>query len=183
MAEAKKNRPHDKSGLLKRPAHADPSSENINLAAIRTGLLRWFRKSARKYPWRQTHNWFHLVMAELMLRRTRSDQVQSVYETFTKRYKNPARAHGDPDGVLDTIASLGLHWRNQQILDSIAFMSHTYGASTPKEQSDLTEIPGVGDYCNAMIRSRLYGDRLAAIDSNVARIYCRITGVPFHPEM
>ncbi|MEQ8351220.1 MAG: hypothetical protein RH862_07035 [Leptospiraceae bacterium] len=146
--------------------------------------MDWFRGSRRDYPWRQTHNWFHLVIAELMLRRTRSDQVAAVYERFVKKYKNARAASKDPEGVQETIRSLGLNWRNEQIQETIQYLSHRYGNRrklSPDE--DLKSTPGVGDYCNAMLRSRLFQEPEPAIDSNVARIYCRLLDVEFHPEM
>ncbi|HBS06383.1 MAG TPA: hypothetical protein DEA96_15550 [Leptospiraceae bacterium] len=152
--------------------------------AIHRKLMGWFATSRRNYPWRTTQNWFHLIMAELMLRRTRSDQVASVYESFTKKYRNASQANLDPDGVQEELRSLGLNWRNEQILQTIQFLSHTFGSRRRLQATvDLTETPGIGDYCNAMVRSKLFQDTLPAIDSNIARIYCRLTDVKFHPEM
>ena len=124
------------------------------------------------------------MMAELMLRRTRSDQVAQVYSRFTRNYRNAARASEDPDGVRSILQSLGLNWRNEQMLDTIQYVSHRFGnRHAPSAGDDLTEIPGVGDYCNSMLRSRLFGESRAAIDSNVARIYCRLVGEPYDPEV
>lgn len=123
------------------------------------------------------------MMAELMLRRTRSDQVAAVYERFAQRYENAEQASRDPEGVRDTLRSLGLNWRNEQVLDTIQFLAHRYGKDRKLSQdTDLTEVPGIGDYCNSMLRSRMFGEPRSAIDSNVARIYCRLIGETYHPE-
>ncbi|MBU45383.1 MAG: hypothetical protein CMN76_19380 [Spirochaetaceae bacterium] len=146
--------------------------------------MTWFAGARRDYPWRHTHNWFHLLMAELMLRRTRSDQVAPIYSAFARQYRNPSQAEKDPKGVRQQLHGLGLHWRNDQILETIQFLSHRYGtSSTLKQDVDLMETPGIGEYCNSMLRSRLFGEPLAAIDSNVARVFCRIVGEEYNPEV
>ena len=162
------------TGLIKRPT----------LKAIHQKLMIWFSGARRDYPWRQTQNWFHLIMAELMLRRTRSDQVASVYEDFARTYKNARAADEDRTGVQQRLRSLGLNWRNEQIQETIQFLSHRFGSRRKLDASvELKDTPGIGDYCNAMIRSRLFQEPSPAIDSNIARIYCRLTDVEFHPEM
>jgi adenine-specific DNA glycosylase len=124
------------------------------------------------------------MMAELMLRRTRSDQVLEVYESFTTSYKNPLQAQQDRSGVRKELQSLGLHWRNEQLLETIDYLSDHYSKRRKlKKEDELTKIPGIGDYCNAMLRSRLFGEPVAAIDSNVARIYCRLLDAPYDPEV
>ena len=150
---------------------------------IRPRLLTWFRQHRRDFPWRRTFNWFHLLMAEMMLRRTRADQVLPVYLEFTRRYKT-ARSAGQADsGELDELFyTLGLHWRSKQLRSTIQYIQDNYNKRQPRTNLDFQRIPGVGDYSSAMIRSRLYGDRAAAIDSNVARFFARVSGLEPHPE-
>ncbi len=143
----------------------------------------WFDKYARDYPWRKTDNWFHLLVAEMMLRRTRSNQVVSIYESFTDKYKTPDDAASlTPTDLRTILKSLGLEWRASQLHDTIAYLKDNYSKRSPTKSDDLKKIPGVGDYSSAMIRNRLFNEPLAAVDSNIARIFCRLSGRPFHAE-
>ncbi|PKL32967.1 MAG: hypothetical protein CVV45_10060, partial [Spirochaetae bacterium HGW-Spirochaetae-10] len=63
------------------------TADKRRLAILRRALLQFFEEHHRSYPWRRTKNWFHLLMAEMMLRRTRADQVLPVYKEFTDRYR------------------------------------------------------------------------------------------------
>lgn len=150
---------------------------------MRRKLLQWFDQHGRDYPWRKTNNWFHLLMAEMMLRRTRSDQVVSVYEKFTADYQSPAEAASLSENQLRSIlGSLGLDWRAAQMHETIAYLKDHYASRAPHKEDELTLIPGVGDYSSAMLRNRLFNAPVAAVDSNVARTFCRLMGQNFHAE-
>ena len=153
------------------------------LSTLRRSLLRWFDAHQRDYPWRQTGNWFHLLMAEMMLRRTRADQVEPVYREFSRRFASPAQAARASDPTFQKLLRpLGLEWRARQLRDTVQHLTHSFAGRAPAPQDDLLDIPGVGPYANAMLRNRLFGERLAAVDSNVARFVCRLAGEPHHAE-
>ncbi|MCR9141332.1 MAG: hypothetical protein NXI24_03710 [bacterium] len=153
------------------------------LPALRRGLLRWFATHQRDYPWRKTENWFHLLMAEMMLRRTRADQVVPVYREFCKRYATPgAAASARPQTFARILQPLGLAWRGRQLRDTVHFLKDAYENRVPAPADDLEEIPGVGPYSSAMLRNRLFNEPIAAVDSNVARFVCRLLDRPYHAE-
>ena len=150
---------------------------------VRRKLLRWFKKNQRDYPWRRTGNWFHLLMAEMMLRRTRADQVAPVYEDFCGRFSTPVDAHRCPPRKLEQILEpLGLKWRSRQMRETFAYLKDTFARRAPGPGDDLEAIPGVGPYSSAMLRNRLFGEAVATVDSNVARFICRLSGREFHAE-
>lgn len=157
--------------------------QNEKWAPHRTRLLRWFRTNQRNYPWRRTENWFHLLMAEMMLRRTRADQVAPVYVKFCSRYTSPAEACRAPaQSFRRVLAPLGLEWRARQLRETVHYLRDHFSTRAPEPADDLEAIPGVGPYSSAMLRNRLFGERIAAIDSNVARFVCRLTGRDYHAE-
>lgn len=147
--------------------------------ALRRALLSWFEGNRRDYPWRGTDNWFHLLMAEMMLRRTRADQVVPVYVRFTERYPNPAATAGVETGTLEALFEpLGLRWRARQMAGTLHYLRHSFAQHEPHPQTDLRAIPGVGDYSEAMLRNRLFDEPRAAVDANVVRIFLRWQGLP-----
>ncbi|MBL8019588.1 MAG: hypothetical protein JNM27_08000 [Leptospirales bacterium] len=151
--------------------------------AVRRKLLKWFKANARSYPWRTTSNWFHLLMAEMMLRRTRANQAARVYVQFTQQFETPAdSAKVESTVLLKMFEPLGLAWRGRQLLQTLDFLSDSYAKRRPEPSDDLFAIPGVGDYSNAMLRNRLFNERLPALDSNMARLICRIEGWSYSAE-
>jgi A/G-specific adenine glycosylase len=176
------------SRLRTRPAGTsniehDPSTYLQRLPRLRRALLRWFETHQRQYPWRRTGNWFHLLMAEMMLRRTRADQVVPVYREFCERFETPAAAlELSPAAFRRLLQPLGLTWRSRQLRETLHYLRDTYERRAPAPSDSLEEIPGVGSYSSAMLRNRLFEERIAAIDCNVARFICRLLGWPYHAE-
>lgn len=155
----------------------------IPYGRIRKRLLDWFSQSGRDYPWRRTHNWFHLLMAEMMLRRTRADQVLPVYEQFTREFPDiPSTGSLEEEDVVHMLHPLGLQWRAKQVYLTLDYVNHHYRNRKPTDDEDLREIPGVGDYTSAMLRNRIFKERVATVDSNVARFLLRLAGEPYHAE-
>lgn len=118
-----------------------------------------------------------------MLRRTRSDQVLRVYNDFTSRFPSVHDASRMKKKDLEEMLKpLGLAWRASQTFDTIEYIRDTYDKRSPSEGDDFLHIPGVGPYSSAMLRNRLFGIPVAAIDSNVARILLRFFNFPYHAE-
>lgn len=108
-----------------RGRHSRPilsAADKRRLAILRRALLQFFEEHHRSFPWRRTKNWFHLLMAEMMLRRTRADQVLPVYKEFTDRYRTAADALADGATVREMLRPLGLGWRNEAIFDTLAYL-------------------------------------------------------------
>ena len=163
---------------------SDPSFAPAEWAVFRRKLLAWFRQNQRDYPWRKTGNWFHLLMAEMMLRRTRADQVVPVYTDFTTRFQSPAESAGiSREELSELLKPLGLRWRADQLFDTIQYLKHTYEDNrAPKLELEFRQIPGIGDYSSAMLRNRLYDEPVATIDINVARLIARWQGRDYDAE-
>ena len=58
----------------------------VPLTALRISLITWWKAHGRSFPWRLATNPFHILMAEMMLRRTQARQVVPVYARFVEQY-------------------------------------------------------------------------------------------------
>ena len=154
-----------------------------NFPVLRRRLRRWFATHGRDYPWRKTDNWFHLLMAEMMLRRTRADQVVPVYLEFTGRYADPLATARLPRARLKgMLYPLGLAWRAEHILETLRYLRQHHPREAPPDLEALRRVPGVGEYSAAMLANRLHALRIAAVDVNVARVHSRLVGQEPMPE-
>ncbi|MBE7439560.1 MAG: hypothetical protein HS115_13970 [Spirochaetales bacterium] len=155
---------------------------------MRRSLLGWFGEHGRSYPWRRSSSWYHLLVAEMMLRRTRADQVLPVYQNFIRKYPAPAKtASLKKEQLRELFRPLGLNWRSEQFARTLAVLqdgSVVRGLCRKDEDQGKRwqAIPGVGSYSEAMILSLLFGQRRPAIDSNVVRIFYRLAGRPYRPD-
>ena len=123
-------------------------------------------------------NKWHLLVAEIMLQRTRAEQVIPEYLKFIDKYKSPH------DYIMDSyynpFASLGLSWRHDILKDLCRILKNK---SIPESKTDLLKLPGVGDYVAAAYRSLHLNVRDYIIDSNIVRLYSRFFGFSSDGEL
>lgn len=148
---------------------------------FRRGLLEWCDEHGRDYPWRHTTNPFHVLTAEVMLQRTRADQVEPVYSRFTEEVSGPADVlERGNEYVEELFAPLGLRWRADQYMGLCRELVTRYGGSIPDDREALMQLPGVGQYAaGAALSSEAFGRPTGALDSNILRVYGRYCGIEF----
>jgi len=149
---------------------------------IQVALIKWGRKNWEEFAWRTTCNQFHVLIAEVMLQRTRAEQVEDVYQKFCSLYSTPRDAmNDDPEKIRELLRPLGLRWRSEKILELIKTLCHT-GNNIPQDMKQLMCLPGVGSYVASAYLSLHAGVRMSIIDSNVVRLWGRVFGFETDPE-
>jgi len=64
-----------------------------------------------------------------------------------------------------------------RILESVAI---EYGGNVPDSETELLRLPGVGPYVARSVLANAFGEPLAVLDANVARILERFFGLEGH---
>jgi A/G-specific adenine glycosylase len=151
-------------------------------------LLQWWEQPGnnRDYPWRSQNNRnsYRIAIAELMLRRTRADQVVQVYNNFLGAYPTLTDAlKASPEELRRILYPLGLAWRIENILNLLQVAREKKFIEFPLDINDLKELPGIGDYVSNAVACFTQNDPAATlIDTNVVRVLGRIFGLPVHAE-
>ena len=147
---------------------------NEDVQYLRRILLHWHPSNFRKFPWRHTDNPYHILIAELMLRRTRADQVVPVYDEFIRKYPTPRVLDcADHLQVAEIVFPLGLAWRVPAFKDVVRELGEKHDYQVPATREDLIALPGVGDYVAGAVLSMAFGKREWIVDTNVARVFKR----------
>lgn len=145
---------------------------------LRKKILDWFDKNERKFPWRETKDPFKILMAEMMLRRTRAEQVKPVYNNFIKKYKKIEDLANADQKEIDTILyPLGLKWRSPAFILVAKEVRAKYGGEVPQDREMLKKLTGVGDYVAGAVLSIAYDKKEWIVDNNVVRIFKRYFGI------
>ena len=164
-----------------RPEPYDLSLRKIR--EIQRILLRWGRNNYADFPWRNTSNRFHALIAEIMLQRTKAEQVTPIYTTFVKRYPDHRTAlEDDPETIRKLISRLGLSWRAGKVLELIKILSDKDGM-IPTTKEELTNLPGVGEYIANAFLSMHCGIKAPIVDANAVRVWRRIIGFEINGEI
>ncbi|PWW32311.1 A/G-specific DNA-adenine glycosylase [Cytobacillus oceanisediminis] len=140
-------------------------------------LLNWGEQNYDLFPWRFTTNKWHALVAEIMLQRTKAEQVVPVYCKFVSKYETPKQYLDDSKAQV--FKSLGLIWREKYLKELANILTKE---GLPAEKKALLSLPGVGQYIASAKRTFHLGIPDTIIDSNVVRLYGRYYGFKTNSE-
>ena len=145
---------------------------------IRTELLIWGKQNLRKFPWRETSDPYKIIVAEVMLHRTKADQVKDVYEEFILRYPDfESIVRAGREAIKADLKSLGLFWRADLLYDMARYIVEEYGGKLPQNKKKLMAMPGIGNYISAAILCLGYNLPEPMLDTNTVRVLGRVFGL------
>lgn len=149
---------------------------------MQSALREWVRDHARDFPWRQPLPLWKALVAEVMLLRTRAQQVVPAFVAFNAQYATPAEFGGASEGDLRSLLGpLGLRWRVPLLL-RLAQEIGRFDGLPQLDQHALELLPGVGPYAAAATLSLHAGIPAVLIDANTVRVIARLLGRPFDGE-
>lgn len=160
---------------MQEPAHQEEVKE------AREILRSWGAENYQDYPWRRPGRAWHGLVAEILLQRTRAENVVPVYRVFVETFPTPADlARASEDQVQLIIYPLGLRWR-APLLVSLGKELTRLG-KVPDTFDELVVLPGIGPYVAAAWLSFHADGRGVLIDANIVRWICRMTGREYDGE-
>ena len=145
-------------------------------------ILEWTQSNYRCFPWRKEDvGIYESLIAELMLRRTTSKQVESVYFEFVETFSSPDILEQASLIQLESLLMpLGLKSQRSVALKKIA--SFLVQQGIPTSLDEIKTLPHVGTYISNAVGCFSLGLRVPIIDSNVIRIFSRFFGVSSIPD-
>lgn len=141
-------------------------------------LLGWFRQVRRDLPWRRTNDPYRIWVSEIMLQQTRVAAVIPYYERFLRRFPDVRTlAEAPQDEVLRLWSGLGYYSRARNLQNAAQQIVAKHDGKFPRALGEVLELPGIGAYTAAAILSIAYGEELAVLDGNVARVLARFHAI------
>ena len=147
--------------------------------AFRTAILRWGAEHRRRYPWREPEATpFHLLVAEMLLRKTRAVNVVPVFERIVDRYSDvDALGHARITSLEKTLMPLGLHRIRARALKEVCKRISGEGGAIPDNYEILARLPHLGRYGVSAVLCFAYGRHMPIVDGNVVRLWSRIFSI------
>lgn len=137
-------------------------------------LLDWGNQNKRDFPWRHTKNPYKILIAEILLQRTKADQVLPIYILFADKYPTISDlAKATEEEIFELIKPLGLAKRAKGIKQMAQQIINEYGNKIPKKRTQLLKIHWVGKYIANAVLCHAYGIRVPTYDANFARLIDR----------
>lgn len=111
-----------------------------------------------------------------MLQQTRVETVTPYFLRFMEKFPTPATlAEAPQDEVLTAWSGLG-YYRRARLLQAGAIEAVKRGG-VPTTRDELLSLPGVGRYTAGAIASIAFGEAVALVDGNVARVLARLFAI------
>lgn len=146
-------------------------------------LLQWWEKNRREFPWRTRNDPYEILIAEIMLQRTRAEQVVPVYEDFIKEFPTIEKLNRSTlQQVREYFKKLGLIWRADLVKQMTSVLMTSFNGKIPNDRAELILIPAIGDYMADAVLAFAYSQDVAVVDSNVCRVIGRVFGLELGKE-
>jgi A/G-specific adenine glycosylase len=138
-------------------------------------LLAWFDARHRDLPWRRTTDPYRILVAEVLLQRTRVATGVPYYERFVGRFPTvEALARASDVEVLRAWEGLGFYRRARNLHAAAKAILERHGGAVPSDPADLDRLPGIGPYTAGAVASVAFGRRAPAVDGNAIRVLARV---------
>jgi A/G-specific adenine glycosylase len=146
-----------------------------SIPRFRRDLLAWGRAHRRSFPWRETNDPFRILVAEVLLQRSRGITVAKVYDELFRRWPDPEHlARAREASIAAVIRPLGLV-RRAATLRALANEIVAIG-EVPPQVERLTQLPGVGRYAAGATLAVAFDEPAPVVDGVTARVYRRYFG-------
>ena len=146
---------------------------------LATSVVSWFRSNGREFPWRDTRNPFHILIAEVLLRQTQAARVVGPYAHLVTTFPDPASlAEADIEALRQWFRPLGLVQRADRLVECARHLVRDYEGQVPQDLHYLQSLPGIGRYSARAILCMAFEDSIPMIDEGSGRVLRRVLGFP-----
>ena len=153
-----------------------PGADCVSL--LHRTVEEWFSKSGRDFAWCQSSSSFHVLVAEVLLRRTQTDRVVGPYLELLDRYQDTRdMAEADVAWLSVWFRPLGLVNRVNFLVDAAKAIVERHGGKVPRDLSQIESLPGLGQYSARAVLCLAHGGAVLMIDESSGRLFRRLLGL------
>ena len=147
----------------------------MDAAALHRAAARWLDGNGRALPWRGVRDPYAVLVSEVMLQQTQAERVIPKYEAFMAAFPTLRDlAAAEPADVIRQWAGMGYNRRAVHLSALARRVVESCGGRLPETAAELRKLPGVGPYTAAAVACFAFGERVAALDTNVHRVVSRV---------
>jgi len=141
-------------------------------------LLHWYSLNKRALPWRETRDPYKIWLSEVILQQTRVAQGTDYYHRFLFKFPDvQSLAAATEQDVLKLWQGLGYYSRARNMHHTAKEIVEKDNGFFPQSAAGLKKLKGIGEYTAAAIASICFGEPVAVVDGNVARVISRLYAI------
>ena len=150
----------------------------IKIDYFRRRIIEFYLKSGRQFPWRETNDPYVVLVSELLLQKTTSEQVLNIFSKFFSRFPEVRiLAQADVKEIEAIIGVLGLRKRTRFLKELALQIVRDFNGTIPNDRNKLLKLKGVGLYTANAVLAFAYNQCVPVVDTNVARVLRRFFGI------
>ena len=143
---------------------------------LQAAILAWYDANGRDLPWRRTRDPYAILVSEVMAQQTQIARVLERYERWMARWPTARGARRrDAGGGPHRVGRPGLQPARAAAAGGLR---DRRARRLARDSHGLRALPGVGPYTAAAVASFAFGERIAAVDTNVRRVAARLRADP-----
>lgn len=140
-------------------------------------IIDFYCREGRIFSWRQERTPYRVYLAEILLQRTRAEQVEPVFNYLISKCPDIKLLKKRFEEAKLAMRSLGRTCRLHYLESGLEYIIERYGGEIPVGKTELLSVPGIGDYVASAIRIFGFGVPDTIIDANVVRVFSRLYGL------
>jgi len=132
----------------------------------------YYRRSGRRFPWRETTDPYAILVSEVMLQQTQTDRVVPKYLDFLARFPRIEDLASAPTAeVLRAWQGLGYNRRALALQGAVRTIVARHDGIVPDDPCILEQLPGVGAYTARAVALFGYGRPSTFIETNIRAVF------------
>ncbi len=145
---------------------------SVEIRKFQKTIYRYYGKYGRTFPWRMTHNPYHILISEIMLQQTQVQRVMGKYEPFINAFPDfSSLARAPLRLILKQWQGLGYNRRAIALkLISRRIMEEFHG-ELPSSVETLMTLPGIGRATASAISAFAFHIPSVFIETNIRRVF------------
>ncbi len=135
-------------------------------------IYGYFKKNARNFPWRRTHDPYRILVSEMMLQQTQVSRVEPKYRKFISTFPDfSALARASLSRVLRLWQGLGYNRRALALKAIAKSVVRDYRGRLPDDLGKLMSLPGIGQATASAIMAFVFNKPFPFLETNIRTVY------------
>jgi A/G-specific adenine glycosylase len=148
--------------------HLQPKNVHLFQEKIRN----YYYNHKRDFPWRESHNPYHILVSEVMLQQTQTSRVENKYTEFLLKYPTiETLAESSFSDILRIWQGLGYNRRAKNLHQSARIITHELRGLVPQTYETLVLLPGIGQNTAGAILAYAFNIAQPFIETNIRSVY------------
>lgn len=146
--------------------------EEMSVRDFQSRVYAFYHGNWREFPWRETHDPYHILVSEMMLQQTQVERVLPRYLSFTGLFPDFfALASATPGDVVRQWQGLGYNRRAIYLHRIAERVVDCHGGFLPEDEAALRDLPGIGKATAAAIMAFAFGRPSVLVETNIRRVF------------